>query len=235
MQRREFIKGIGASSLLLSLFPNNLISAALKGPQPYQINLEDPKIEKQLKSHTLTNVIRINAIHENPKKRDWGIGEGKTNSVDSLFVQKQQIYNSKCSNSMYHISQTITPVVLLQTASYQVYGQFGKNPAGNFSFGIVKGFDGRFYVVHSLFRRVFAYKHHCYGLPISDYAFERCPKCKRLFVKQRFQSSDCDKEPKTLYGSLTCPAGGYHAGIPKISPLAPCGIQDDNLEIGAEY
>lgn len=235
MNRRKFIKNLGISITTLSLIdiPVSNIIDYNNRIKPYEFDLDSNAFQNDLQQYSLPTTIKINSKRQLPSKTSWRVGEGQTSNSDSGFHLAVKRHNHRVDN-YWEIRNVATPTFLLHTAHHDVYGQFLSNASNNFKYGIIKGFDKRYYIVHPAFRRLFTYKHSCYGLPMGDYTETTCSKCNEKYIKQYFKKS-CTSKKVAFYYWHNCDKGGRCSGVPRIKNLQPCGIKDDGLQIGAEY
>ncbi len=233
MNRRKFLRITGLNILVLGNLPIYGSSTFSSLIEPYQFNLDNPEFQKLLKKNSLPKTLRIKSIHKTPDRTDWGIGQGMNNVLETKFIHTVNRHNNNV-DQYYQVEGVYTPVVLLKTANHNVFGQFFFNESQSFNYGVIRGFDERFYIVHPIFRRIFTYKFNCHGLPCGDFHEFTCSRCHEKYVRQYFQKS-CTGEKVAFYGWHKCSKGGVHKGIPKITYLQPCGVKDDSIEIGLEF
>lgn len=235
MNRRNFVRNsaLGVFSLGTMSFEDYVRFLDSPNVAAYEFDINAPDFQETLKSNSLPKTVRIKSRRKTPDKTRWDVGEGIEHSGDYKFGSAVSRHNNRVDD-FYHIEGVYTPVTILQTANHDIYGQFFKNAHGNFTYGIIKGFDKKYHIVHPIMRRVFTYKYNCYGLPTSDYEEKRCTKCNERYVRQDFKKS-CDSSIVTLYGWMKCSRGGVHSGIPRLDYLAPCGVKDDGINIGASF
>ncbi len=236
MKRKEFITDLlkvsivgGIATIIPSAFISDVLAETWEKKDiltiPYNFTIYENDFQKRLKYKSLPKVVVDKARITTPNKRSWNVGEGKSGK-DIKIVRKSSSVSRKA----------FTPAVLLQTSTHEIYGQFLKHfiDSNRGGLGIIRGFDNRFYAVYPSFKRIFTYKHACYGLPSGNYKVKTCGFCGETYVTQEFKSA-CDGVTNTLFAWIQCKKSntGYHDNI-DMGPLAPCHLADDIENVGAK-
>lgn len=232
MKRRDFIEqsmlsmsGIALAKVMFGF--NTSMFAPKVTFSPYMVNLEDSNVRTALQSKTLPQVVRSD-FEQNVDVigvRDLEPGEGETTNpldYDVVSAYNRKIKPHNC------VQQGFTPVSILITPNFEVYGQFFNCVIGEI--GLIRGFDDAFYKVHPSFNRLFANDYACYGLPASDYSTVTCYKCTKTYLKQQFQR-ECGQGKYYVYAfASSCSKGGCCDGL-DLTRVGPCRIpiHDDGV------
>jgi|GEM_PF-1825036 len=240
MKRRVFFDElfkytIGATGLIVA--PNSIIAKRLELLldseyfEPYLINVDENGVRIDINSVGMPKAVVNKAIQITPSKKIWLTGEAKDH-----LSRENRIVNIAQSIGFERNSKAYTPVSKLinVVGGHEVYGQWFKVRKSTLK-GLIRGFDGRFYSVHSNMKNIFTNTYHCYGLPAANYVVPTCNQCGLQYIYQDFRES-CNSNLTRLYSwhdQCTVNRSGMHDNL-RIRRIEPCGTSD-KFDIGEKF
>ncbi len=148
----------------------------------------------------------------------WEIGEGKSGAINSSIVTA---YNHQSLFSGIACSPNFK-ATFIDDDNFIIEGQFFySSPTG--VYGLIKGHDGNYYVVHPNFIKLFRPQTVCYGLPNADFDIHYCTdNTNNPYDVQKFYNT-CTETETILYDKYAslCAVSDL-----KLIPIGNCPVDN---------